>query len=124
MSELVLTRTRFLQGVWEGVLHDKSPGSGDPTLSVLLDDKPVGVPDLERDAEGSWSVRFPVPPRLLGDGMHTLVFADEASGDVLDTFAIIAGEALGDDIRAEVNLLRAELDMLKRAFRRHCTETG
>jgi hypothetical protein len=28
-----------------------------------------------------------------------------------------------DDLRAEVDLLRAELDMLKRAFRRHCLET-
>jgi hypothetical protein len=26
-------------------------------------------------------------------------------------------------LRAEVDLLRAELDMLKRAFRRHCVET-
>jgi hypothetical protein len=29
-----------------------------------------------------------------------------------------------DDLRAEVDLLRAELDMLKRAFRRHCLETA
>ena len=37
---------------------------------------------------------------------------------------MITGEPLGDDIRAEVELLRAELDMLKRAFRRHCLETS
>ena len=36
----------------------------------------------------------------------------------------IAGEAVSDDLRAEVELLRAELDMLKRAFRRHCLETA
>jgi hypothetical protein len=30
---------------------------------------------------------------------------------------------LDEDIRAEVDLLRAELDLLKRAFRRHCSET-
>ena len=35
----------------------------------------------------------------------------------------LAGEALAHDIRAEIDLLRAELDMLKRAFRRHCLET-
>ena len=43
--------------------------------------------------------------------------------EVLGSFTLIAGEALGDDLRAEVSLLRAELDMLKRAFRRHCLET-
>jgi hypothetical protein len=42
---------------------------------------------------------------------------------VLEKFTLIAGDVLGDDIRAEVDLLRAELDMLKRAFRRHCVET-
>jgi hypothetical protein len=31
---------------------------------------------------------------------------------------------LEEDIRAEVSLLRAELDLLKRAFRRHCAETA
>lgn len=125
MSELVLEKTRFFQGVWEGILRDRSPGAGDPSINVMLDDKPVGTPELSPGSDGeTWSVRYPVPARLLGEGAHTLVFADATDGDVLDTFSIIAGEALGDDIRAEVNLLRAELDMLKRAFRRHCSETG
>jgi hypothetical protein len=35
----------------------------------------------------------------------------------------MAGEVLSDDFRSEVSLLRAELDLLKRAFRRHCLET-
>jgi len=38
--------------------------------------------------------------------------------------AIADGEALGDDMRVEIELPRAELDMLKRAFRRHCVETS
>ena len=37
---------------------------------------------------------------------------------------IADGEALGDDMRVEIELPRAELDMLKRAFRRHCVETS
>lgn len=125
MSDLELTKTRFAQGVWEGELRDKSPGAGEPTLSVLMDDKPVGIPDLAPQADGGcWTVRFAIPPRMLGEGTHTLLFSDASNGDVLESFSIIAGEALSDDIRAEVDLLRAELDMLKRAFRRHCAETG
>ena len=46
------------------------------------------------------------------------------TGDTLDSISIITGEVLSDDIRAEMNLLRAELDMLKKAFRRHCIETA
>jgi hypothetical protein len=42
---------------------------------------------------------------------------------VLGSFSITSGEPLEDDLRNEINLLREELDMLKRAFRRHCVET-
>lgn len=125
MSELTLTKTRFFEGVWEGFLEDRAPGAGDPAIRVLHGDRPVDGVALSKEGEdGKWQVRFPVPTRLLSEGSHTFVFADAVDGDVLDTFSIIVGEALGDDIRAEVNLLRAELDMLKRAFRRHCRETG
>lgn len=125
MSELTLTKTRFFEGTWEGALEDRSPGAGDPAIRVLLGDRPIDGVELSEAAEpGAWKVRFPVPARLLSDGCHTFVFADASDGDVLDTFSIIAGDALGDDIRAEVDMLRAELDMLKRAFRRHCRETG
>ena len=49
---------------------------------------------------------------------------DRKEDVVLGSFSIVAGDALAEDIRAELTLLRAELDMLKKAFRRHCVETG
>ena len=63
------------------------------------------------------------PGRLLSDGVQTFLISDPDTGEKLASFAVLAGDALGDDIRAEMDLLRAELDMLKRAFRRHCVET-
>ena len=53
----------------------------------------------------------------------TVSVISDGGGTKLGHFSIIAGEALGEDLHAEVELLRAELDMLKRAFRRHCLET-
>ncbi len=47
---------------------------------------------------------------------------DTQTDETLDSFAIVAGEPLDDALHAEVILLRAELDMRKRAFRRHCLE--
>jgi len=55
--------------------------------------------------------------------VQTVVLRDPATGARLAHFTIITGMPLEADIRAEVDLLRAELDMLKRAFRRHCLET-
>ena len=56
--------------------------------------------------------------------MQTVVIADAETGEAEATVSLVAGEALAGDLRAEIDLLRAELDMLKRAFRRHCLETG
>ena len=60
----------------------------------------------------------------LAEGTQTFLFRLAGSEETLAQFTIVTGVALEDDIRAEVDLLRAELDMLKRAFRRHCVETA
>jgi hypothetical protein len=65
----------------------------------------------------------PIPAEALSEGVQTFLIREAASGDKLAHFTIITGVVMEDDIRAEMDLLRAELDMLKRAFRRHCLET-
>jgi len=124
MSEMQLTKTRLIEGVWEGVLQTNRPGRYQPKIEVTHLEKQVPGHSLQAVGEaGEFVVKVPVPIELLSDGMQTFLIRDMDSGDVLSSFAILAGEALSDDIRAEVQLLREELDMLKRAFRRHCLET-
>lgn len=123
MTQLVVTKTRLQSGIWEGLVT----GSGDtpPVLSVTHLENPL--PDVSltdaREA-GGWLLQIPVPVEAITDGVQTILITDTETGARLDSFTLIAGEALGDDLRAEVDLLRAELDMLKRAFRRHCVETA
>ena len=71
-----------------------------------------------------YAVNIPIPLDAISDGMQTLLIIDADSETKLGSIALMAGEALGDDLLVEVELLRAELDMLKRAFRRHCLETS
>lgn len=124
MSFYTLTKTRFREGVWEGLLSATAKEAGPPEIAVTLRDQPVrGVTVTETSQAGRYVVEVPVPMEAVGDGVQTFLIRDAASETVLDSFTLIAGEVLGDDIRAEVELLRAELDMLKRAFRRHCLET-
>jgi hypothetical protein len=124
MTDLVLTKTQLRQGVWEGLLSGGSKGAM-PKLSVTH--QGAQVPDVSLTAisggEGH-AVRIPIPPEAIADGMQTLLVADADTNDQLCAITLMAGEALGDDLRVEVDLLRAELDMLKRAFRRHCLETN
>ena len=124
MSDLTLTKTRLFEGVWEGVLTTEAEGNFQPEVEVThLQNKIDGVEIIENREAGHWVLRVPIPVSLITDGVQTFLINDVKTGDTLDSFALMSGDALSYDIRAEVTLLREELDMLKRAFRRHCLET-
>lgn len=119
-----LTPTRFAAGSWEGVLDAEGAGGDAPSLVATLRGAELPAPELVEESPGTWAVRLRVPPEAIGEGVQTFVISDARSGERLASFSLVAGEALGHDLRAEIDLLRAELDLLKRAFRRHCFETG
>ena len=124
MSNLVLTKTKLQQRKWEGILTGAA-GSNAPKLSVTH--QGVQVEDVsvtEINETGTYAVAIPIPAEAIADGMQTLFVQDANDDAKLATITLMAGEALGDDLRVEADLLRAELDMLKRAFRRHCLETS
>ena len=123
MATTTVTKTGIRQGTWRGIVSHT--GGDSPGISVSHLGKTVeGVALEPADAKGQWVLSFPIPSDAISDGVQTLLILDDASGDTLAHVTLIMGEVLGDDIRAETELLRAELDMLKRAFRRHCTETA
>ena len=124
MSDLTLTKIRFRNGIWEGQISHAAASGARPEITVMFRDQPVREVKLAAgQAGGEWTVAVPVPAEALADGVQTFVIFDAADSTRLGDFTLIAGEAAADDLRAEVELLRAELDMLKRAFRRHCLET-
>ncbi|PWE33457.1 hypothetical protein DDZ14_04470 [Maritimibacter sp. 55A14] len=125
-QSLTLTKTRIHAGIYEGVLADSSGGEGKPQVMVLHQSLPLdGLVLTEHpDRARCWYLSVPIPAEVLGDGVQTFLVKEETTGDTLDVFSIVTGAPLEDDIRAEVELLRAELDMLKSAFRRHCVETA
>ena len=126
MSDLKLTKTRIQAGIWEGVLTG-GLGTGEaPEIEVTHLGEPVQTVAISADAKtpGAWTVKIAIPPETLTDGVQTYLISDKETGEKLGSFTVVTGEPLEDDIRGELDLLRAELDMLKRAFRRHCVDTG
>ena len=124
MSQFELMETRLANGVWEGVLTRIEPGDSAPDIQVLHRDQPVaGVSVTPGPDAGVWGVSVPIPSYAIADGVHNFAITDASAREQLGHFTLMAGDVLADDIRAEIELLRAELDMLKRAFRRHCVET-
>ncbi|MEM7470660.1 MAG: hypothetical protein AAF340_04850 [Pseudomonadota bacterium] len=126
MGDLVLTKTRIQAGVYEGVLTCNDTPASAPRLIAHFGDEEISGVTLTPDPEfaGGYSVRLELPPKILTEGVQTIVVSEAVSGETLDRFSVLTGEPIDDDLRGEVDLLRAELDMLKRAFRRHCLETG
>lgn len=122
MSTLTVTPTKMRNGVWQGIVCQT--GTGVPQINVTH--LGVAVPDVtleEGKSENEWQIDVQIPLSAIADGVQVFILTDATDGAQLGQFTLIAGEALGDDIRSEVELLRAELDLLKRAFRRHCVET-
>ena len=123
MTEKTLIKTRIRNGIWEGVLTGME---SKPDLEViLLGDKIDGITvEPVKGQATQWAVRVPVPATALTEGVQTFLIREKGQSEALTHFTIITGVAMEDDLRAEVDLLRQELDMLKRAFRRHCLETA
>lgn len=118
---VALTRMKLSRGVWEGILS--VPRSDPPRLIVRHEDEVVAEPIAEPAEEaGRWWIRFQLPVERISDGVHTFAIEDSETGALLAHETLAAGEVFSDSLVAELSLLRAELDMLKRAFRRHCAD--
>lgn len=116
-----LTPLQLHHGVWSGVLSGWPAGPA-PELVLLHGGEEVAGVDVTPADGGDWRVEVRVPDAVISDGAHALTIAETGGGAPLASFTLIAGDALRDNIRAEVALLRAELDMLKRAFRHHARQ--
>ena len=121
MTDLTLTKNRLNAGIWEGTLT--GPADASPVLVLRHNDEVVPGLSVEDVSAGSWAVRVPVPTDLINDDIQTFAIVDEGCNSILASFAIFAGDQLSDAMQVEMDLLRLELDMLKRAFRKHCIET-
>ena len=122
MTELTLTKTRMLEGVWQGVLT--GAGEDKPDITVMHEE--TTVPDFKlvrNDAEDYWLLSVPIPASAIADGVQTLLVMDRGTDEKIGQIVMVADGVVSGDLHAEMELLRAELDMLKRAFRRHCLET-
>jgi len=123
--DVTLTKLRLIEGVWHGVLTRGTQDTWQPDIEVTHLDQEIKGVEVEHDrVEDCWYVRVPIPADRIADGVQTFLVRDRQEDSLLASFAIVAGDALAEDIRAEIGLLRAELDMLKKAFRRHCVETA
>jgi len=112
-----LDQGRIEGGVWQGVLS----GAGTaPAIEAMTGGRSVEGVEVAPGPKGEFTVRVPIPAWALNEGVQT--FLVRSGGETLAQFTLVAGEPLDQDLRAELALLRAELDLLKQAFQRHVRE--
>lgn len=115
-------------GVWTGrVTASERPGR----VCVTARGEVVATARLTEVAGDTWEMRAELPAALISDGVVSLILvADDAppeapvdaTGQRLGRLTIVAGQPLDGDLEAEIAQLRAELDLLKREFRRLATQ--
>lgn len=111
-------------GVWSGRYRsDQPPGR----IALVHQGQVIALATVESHAEGGWTVEVAVPGAAISEGVQSLILiADRAEGHEtplpdavhLDRLNLMAGGLLDEDVQAEIAMLRAELELLKREFRR------
>lgn len=109
---------QFSNGQWQGRVAAEAA----PSVALTLNGEPLPAPTVAAAGDGLWSVSFPIPPAALSQGVHSFVLSDTATGARLATPAMLTGLPVEDDLRAEIALLRSELELVKRALRRLASE--
>lgn len=119
-----LDRLRLEGGVWEGHLTGPE-GAPPPALAAFVDGHrldPVAITPATTPGGTGWRVTVALPRALMTDGIRRLAIGLEDAAP-LATETLVFGDAVAADLRAELEALRVELDLLKRAFRRHLAES-
>ena len=117
-----LTRIALKAGRYEGQL--KTRGAAVPVIELVHLDRVVGHAQVAPEDGDIHRLTADVPAEVLSDGVQVLSLRSAADGAILDRVFFLMGAGLSEDFRGELALVREELELLKRAFRRHCVETG
>jgi hypothetical protein len=122
MTDWTLVRLRLAAGLWEGRLAGPA-GAEPPPLAATCDGVEIAAPQTVPEGPGAWSVAFRLPPEVIADGTRTLAIGPRG-GEPLCRETLAFGDPLEADLRAELAALRTDLELLKRAFRRHLADRG
>ena len=111
--------TRFAEGIWRALLNQSSDlKAPPPKIDVLLQARPIrGVRVDPLNIENCYELSVPIPPEAIGSGTYMLLIVEQGSSKVLARIVLSGGDLNGEDLRAEMAELRAEIDLLKRLFR-------
>ena len=118
MSEIAVITSQIVDGTWVAKIQLVA-GRELPKFEIAYQGKPIGTPRVARGEGEIATLEFDLSAKFLTDGIHTFSIAESGSDAVLASTQICAGEVEKLDFRAELDLMRQELELTKRVLRRH-----
>ena len=109
--------------IHEGVLrlrlrHD---GDGPPPARVTHRTEPIPTEITAEGEAGVWRLTATLPPAAISEGVQTLLVS-MPDGTAIGATQLIVGRPADSSVEAQLDLMRQELDLLKRAIRRRARE--
>lgn len=104
-------------GIIEGSLRVGSNPDALPQIELLKDGEVIARAPSVQTPEGC-GFTMPIPAHVISQGMTALGLRIEPEQEISAHLTISAGQALEQDIYAELAVLRSELDMLRNSFRK------
>lgn len=111
-------------GIWQGILtRPEAPGR----LSLVHLADRIAEARATPDEGGRWRIAVAIPVAHLSDGAQTFLLLEDAGKGTeplqpgaaqLGKLTIAAGALLDEDLRGELDLMRSELELIKRELRR------
>jgi hypothetical protein len=117
-----LIESRIAAGRWTGLVQTVANPA--PDFAVTCEGRVLPGLVVTQVSAGVLRLELPLPADVVVDGLQVFLVGLAGAGAPLGRFVLFAGQPAEGDMMAEIALLRAELDLLKAAFRRHCRETG
>ena len=110
-------------GIWTGLIRRSDAPK---PISLFHKGDSVGQARIAEAGEDVWQVAVNLPAERLNDGVSTFLLIESTSedgladpmGQQIASLSVSAGQALQQDVLAEMELIRSELDLLKKEFRR------
>ncbi|WP_375260709.1 hypothetical protein [Palleronia sp.] len=119
MEDWIVTASALERGVWTLRLEG---GATPPKIEVSHAHRAIPGVKIGTD-DGAVTVTAELPREVLSDGLQSVHAVDKSSGITLASLHVAAGRIVARDMTAELSLLRAELELLKKAFRRHLSDS-
>lgn len=118
MADLTLTTLGFHAGIWKG----RITGPIQNEIEVLCADETLEGVEIVPDGKNAALISVPILPDHLNEGINTFLVVNKETKAEIGGFGIAIAHCGDDNIRAELKLLRAELNLLKKAFRTHVAD--